>query len=253
MAGQDHGARVGHRCPDTAARAGAQEGRGVLGTSAGCLCPPSRSLSIYPLPASCFCFGATGTSSSHHGSKWLAGLSWRPSGWGGGHPGPSDSCRGREGGALRPWVWRGPCGVDWPSPQLSTTELLQLVGWSLWCGRCSRPRWGGSCGLTLSGHGTAFLPQTGDQEGLLPSPASCFLPGLLELDTGPCGQHHIGPCHICTHVHTHSPTRSHRGGLAWGGPTCAHTLASVCGILWNVHMCTMCVCARSHAPTGLPG
>lgn len=33
-----------------------------------------------PPPASCFCFGATGTSSSHHGSKWLAGLSWRPGG-----------------------------------------------------------------------------------------------------------------------------------------------------------------------------
>lgn len=52
----------------------------IWGASAGCLRPLPVPYPCAPLPASCFCFGAAGTSSSHHGSKWLLGLSWRPCG-----------------------------------------------------------------------------------------------------------------------------------------------------------------------------
>lgn len=93
-----------------------QGGWGVLGTWAGCSGPPSRSLSMYPLPASCFCFGATGTSSSHHSSKWLAGLSrGLVRGW---------SSQPKAIHRCAPRGWQGPLKCElWPFPSIPPGAL----------------------------------------------------------------------------------------------------------------------------------
>lgn len=181
-----------------------QEGWGSLGASAGCLCPPSRSLSIHPLPASCFCFGAEGTSSSHHGSKWLAALSQRPS-VRLVTPDQGTSAEGGRGGLCIPGRWRGPLRCD---PSHSTAagapDKAAPAPRGFCCEHCLRPRWLDPAGVTLHSHCGPFLPQTEDPEGFLPYPSSCFLPGTLVLDTGSQGQRHAGPRGAHTHVLTHA-------------------------------------------------
>lgn len=171
----------------TGCRGWAGPGRlGVLGACAGYLCPPSRSLSICPLPASCFCFGATGTSSSHHSSKWLAGLSGKP-GVGAGHPSPRDIHRGKGRATL--WPGRGrPTEVHVVLPTMLLTRLPSSSHGA--SGVSTTPGQGaGSCGR--------------DRE-----PSLCPLPAS---DRGPRGAlalpFFLGPW--CTHTQTHTHIQWH--------------------------------------------
>lgn len=225
---------------------------GVLGACAGCLCSPSRSLSICPLPASCFCFGATGTSSSHHSSKWLAGLSGKPvvGGWSSqpkGHP-------QREGqGASVAWEGRAHWDARGPShnaPAAAPYKASQLLSWSLWGEHHSRPRGLGPAAGTLSSRSVLFLPQTEDPEELLPS-LSSLAHVHSRMDTHTYTVAHTGTySHNSTHTGAHShSTHTGSGALAWPeeSPVCTYLGECVWGSCGMYTCVCECACLSGRA------
>ena len=193
--------------------------------------PLPRSLSIHPLPASCSCFGASGTSSSHYGSKWLAGLSWRPSGR---LVAPEQGKRTERGS-------RGsvPLGVAVPAearaPALTRLhpQLHGVSGVSPAQGH-SGP---GHCIVTA----VPFLPQTGHQRASCPPHLPASSQARLHSTQKLHGQHHIGPrAHTHTQAHTHmqmAPPGAEllRPGL--GDVLVCARLGGCVGMWWGSRVC----------------
>ena len=207
--------------------------------------PLPRSLSLHPLPASCSCFGASGTSSSHYGSKWLAGLSWRPSGR---LVIPDQGTRIEKGGGSVP-----PGGGRAHRDQrLSPDKASSPAPQGFWGEPCSRPQWPDPAALTLHSHSCPLPASDRGPEGFLPSPSSCFLSGRLALDTADTSRaaaHRPTSAHTHTGTHTHTPVQMAPPGAELLRPglgsvlVCAYLGGCVCGWGDQVGCAYVFVCA----------
>ena len=215
----------------------AQEGWGVLGTSAGCLCP----LPVpYPYSPSQLPVSVLGPQELPLLIMVQNGLLVSVGGPVGGLVTPArDSCRGRERGALHPCMRQGRGGVNWVSDQASSAPWMDGAS-----GVSAAQGQGGldPTGVTLNSCCIPFLPQTEDLEDLMPFPSPCFLPGVPELDLGTHGQHHIGPQCTCTPTCTCGLTRSRAAVGAWpeSAPVCDYLGECVGG---PVEYARVCECA----------